>query len=306
MMKVLFIVSGNHGAVSPVVKNQGDALAEAGVDVEYYLIKGKGIPGYLRNIYPLKQYIRNHSFDAVHAHYSMTAFAATLAGVRPLVVSLMGSDVKATKWYKFLIKLFAALGGWKTIIVKSSDMYNSLGIKRAIVIPNGVNLKRFEPMDKETCQKQLGWGDGKHILFPANPARQEKDFALAEKAVGKFSAECLILHAFENVPNEQTPIWYNAADVVLMTSKWEGSPNAIKEAMACDRPIVTTNVGDVVERLQSLEGCYIAKTREPEELAELLKQAMIYGRTQGRERIMQDGLANELVAERIVEIYLHV
>lgn len=305
-MKVLFIVSGNHGAVSPVVKNQGDALAEAGVDVEYYLIKGKGIRGYLRNIYPLKQYIRNHSFDAVHAHYSMTAFAATLAGVRPLVVSLMGSDVKATKWYKFLIKLFAALGGWKTIIVKSSDMYNSLGIKRAIVIPNGVNLKRFEPMDKETCQKQLGWENGKHILFPANPARQEKDFALAEKAVGNFSAECLILHAFENVPNEQTPIWYNAADVVLMTSKWEGSPNAIKEAMACDRPIVTTNVGDVIERLQSLEGCYIAKTREPEELAELLKQAMTYGRTQGRERIMQDGLANELVAERIVEIYLHV
>lgn len=302
-MKVLFIVSGNHGAVSPVVKNQGDALVEAGVDVEYYLIKGKGFRGYLRNIRPLKQYIRNHSFDAVHTHYSMTAFAATLAGVRPLVVSLMGSDVKATKWYKCLIKLFAALGGWKTIIVKSQDMYQSLGMKRAIVIPNGVNLERFKPLDKETCQKKLGWGDGKHILFPANPARQEKDFALAEKAVGILGAECLILHAFENVPNEQTSIWYNAADVVLMTSKWEGSPNAIKEALACNRPIVTTNVGDVAERLEGLDGCYVAKTREPEELKELLKQAMTFGRTMGRERILADGLTGEQVAKRLVEIY---
>lgn len=302
-MKVLFIVSGNHGAVSPVVKNQGDALVEAGVEVEYYLIKGKGLRGYLRNVKPLKQYVRTHSFDAIHAHYSMTAFAATLAGIRPLTVSLMGSDVKANGWYKGIIKLFASLGGWKTIIVKSMDMYKSLGIKRAIIIPNGVSLQRFKPMDKVKCQKKLEWSDEKtHILFPANAERPGKDYALAEAAV-KILLGGVELHSFKNIPNEETPIWYNAADVVLMTSKWEGSPNAIKEAMACNRPIVTTNVGDVEERLKDLGGCFVAKMRDENEIAELIQKAMQYDHTDGKKRIEEDGLANDLIAQKIIACY---
>lgn len=303
-MKILFIVSGNHGAVSPVVKNQGDALVEAGADVEYYLVKGKGFRGYMRNVRPLKQYVRSHTFDAIHAHYSMTAFAATLAGIRPLTVSLMGSDVKAKGWYKGVIKLFAALGGWKTLIVKSKDMYNSLGIKRAVVIPNGVNLNRFKPMDKVQCQKQLGWSDNKkHILFPANAERPEKDYALTEAAVQLLGTKEVELHSFKNVPNEETPIWYNAADVVLMTSKWEGSPNAIKEAMACNRPIVTTNVGDVEERLNGIDGCYVAKTRDSKEIAKLLQKAMQFDHTDGKRHIEKDGLSNDLIVKKIITCY---
>jgi glycosyltransferase involved in cell wall biosynthesis len=301
-MKILFVASGNHGALSPVVQNQGDALVSEDVSVDYFLIKGKGIKGYLKNVKPLRKYLREHKYDAIHAHYSLSAFVATLAGAKPLVVSLMGSDVKAAGWYKFIIRLFAAFRGWKSIIVKSNDMYRSLGIKRAIIIPNGVNMERFQPMSKSECQKRLGWDASKiHILFPANASRPEKDFALAEAAVTLIPNA--VLHAFENTPNAETPYWYNAADVVLMTSMWEGSPNAIKEAMACSRPIVATNVGDIAERTSGVEGCFVAQSREPQELASLLVKALAFSETEGRERIFADQLDRLVINQKLISVY---
>ena len=301
-MRVLFIASGNHGELSPVVKNQADALASKGVSVDFFLIKGKGLRGYLRNLKPLRQHLRTHQYDAIHAHYSLSAFAASLAGAKPLIVSLMGSDVKAVGWYKFVIRLFAKFGGWKAIIVKSQDMYQSLGIQRAVVLPNGVNMERFHPMDKVQCQKRLGWNPTKrHVLFPADTSRPEKDFALAQAAVTML--ENTELHAFEQTPNAETLYWYNAADVVLMTSKWEGSPNAIKEAMACSRPIVSTKVGDVIERLQGLDGCTVVPSRAPQEIAEAMEKAMQFTVIKGRERIIADGLDAQLINNRLIELY---
>lgn len=319
-MKVLFIASGNHGAVSPVVGNQAEALMSEGVEIEWYLLKGKGIKGYLKNVKPLRKYLNEHKYDAIHAHYSLSAFVASLAGAKPLVVSLMGSDVKAAGWYKFIIRLFATFGGWKSIIVKSNDMYRSLGIKRAIIIPNGVNMERFKPMDKAECQKTLGWQMANdksqitndkfvHILFPANASRPEKDYALAQAAVQITNDKLqttnthVVLHAFENTPNEETPYWYNAADVVLMTSKWEGSPNAIKEAMACSRPIVATNVGDIVERTSGVDGCFVAQSRNPHELASLIEKALAFNVTKGRERIIADGLDSHIINQKLIELY---
>jgi len=309
-MKVLFVASGNHGAVSPVVGNQAEALNTEGVEIEWYLLKGKGIKGYLRNVKPLRQYINTHPYDAIHAHYSLSAFVASLAGAKPLVVSLMGSDVKAAGWYKFVIRFFAWLFRWKAIIVKSNDMYRDLGIKRAIVIPNGVNMERFKPLDKSDCLKQLGWDSTKkHILFPANASRPEKDYPLAETAVERareLVSEGVELHAFENTPNTETPYWYNAADVVLMTSKWEGSPNVIKEAMACARPIVSTNVGDIAERLNGVEGCYAVEMKEclvSESLAKALIEAMGYSKTKGRKKIISDGLDAREINKKLVEVY---
>lgn len=306
-LKVLFIASGNHGAPSPVVQNQGDALVSEGVIVDYFLIKGKGIKGYLRNVMPLRKYMKVHQYDAIHAHYSLSAFVASLAGVKPLIVSLMGSDVKASGTYKFIIRLFAWLFRWKAIIVKSNDMYSSLGIKRAIIIPNGVNMDRFQPMDKTECQKRLEWNpDNKHILFPAASSRPEKNYPLAEAAtklaIINHQSE-IVLHPFDNTPNTETPYWYNAADVVLMTSKWEGSPNVIKEAMACSRPIVAVNVGDITERTSGVEGCYVAQSREPQELASLIEKALAFSQTKGRERIIVDGLDSHDVNHRLIEVY---
>ena len=127
-------------------------------------------------------------------------------------------------------------------------------------------------------------------------------FALAQTIVANIpNAE---LHAFDNTPNTETPYWYNAADVVLMTSKWEGSPNVIKEAMACSRPIVAVNVGDIAERTSGVEGCYVAQSRDPEELASLIEKALAFSQTKGRERIIADGLDSHDVNQKLINMYL--
>ena len=159
-MKVLFISSGNRG-ISPVVRNQGDSLLLQDVTVDYYPIKGKGVLGYLSNVGKLRIYLRENHFDVIHAHYSLTAFVASLAMASPLVVSLMGSDVKKGLVYRMFIHIFAFFFSWKTIIVKSEDMKTSLKIKRAKVIPNGVDISRFCELPQRDCQIKLGWDENK-------------------------------------------------------------------------------------------------------------------------------------------------
>ena len=306
-MKVLFVGSGNHGEISPIIKSQGDSLASSGIGVEYFLIKGKGLRGYLGNVKSLRKYLKENSFEVIHAHYSLSAFTASLAGARPMVVSLMGSDVKATWLYKMVIRAFARVFRWKDIVVKSKDMYEDLKIRQAKIIPNGVDLELFKSLDKGKCRNSLGWdAEGIHILFPADPSRGEKDFALAVEATNLLGSS-VKMHVFEQVDHETTPLHFNAADVMLLTSKWEGSPNVIKEALACGCPIVSTDVGDVRERVADVEGCYVAHTRKPEELADLLRKATAFeGRTKGRDRIIADGLDNQQVAKQLFEIYERV
>ena len=95
-----------------------------------------------------------------------------------------------------------------------------------------------------------------------------------------------------------------AANCLLLTSKTEGSPQVIKEAMACGCPIVSVDVGDVAERVSGVEGCYVVRTREPKDIAEALQKALAYeGKTNGRERIQEMGLSNDQVAERLIAIY---
>lgn len=306
-MKVLFVCSGNGGCVSPIIKNQADSLLANDKDltIDFFFIKGKGLKGYLANVKPLRYLLEDGDYDIVHAHYSMSAFVASLAKAKKMVVSLMGSDVKSSRFYIVIIRLFALLFNWKCVIVKSEDMYLSLGIKKAVVVPNGVNLNVFYPMDKVQSQMRLNWDSSKrHILFPANPVRREKNFQLAKSAVEKLN-DCSFkveLHYFENVPNSETPIWYNAADVVLMTSLWEGSPNAIKEAMACGRPIVSTDVGDVQFLLRDVAGCYVTSFIE-EEVAFALKEAMDYSETSGPSHIDELGISSATIAKGIILRY---
>ena len=195
------------------------------------------------------------------------------------------------------------------MIVKSAEMRERVGITRAIVVPNGVNMERFHEIDKAKCQKQLGWDATKrHVLFPARPFEERKNWPLAEAAVallnkrGDFKE--IELHPMIGVPNDQTPIMYNAADAAVLPSFYEGSANALKEAMACDTPIVTTDMGDCRERVEGVNGCYVAKTFEVEEFAELLGKALAYGgKSNGRERLLADGIADWQIAERLIGIY---
>jgi teichuronic acid biosynthesis glycosyltransferase TuaC len=304
-LKILFVSSGNHvTGISPIVKNQGESLRRMGIDVIYFTISGKGFYGYFKSIFKLKQVIRLEKPDLLHGHYSLSCFVSLFASRKPVVASLMGSDTEISFLMKIMIRM-AAKYFWKITIVKSKSMKVRIGIDNVHVIPNGVDFTRFVPLDQLECKMMVGFDKAKkQVLFMANPARYEKNYELALKAfeVVKlgFNSE-IELKVVYNIPHENVPQYLNAADIVLMSSRWEGSPNIIKEAMACNIPIVSTKVGDVEEIIGFTSGCFLAES-DVKELSGKIKLALEFnGRTQGRTRIAH--LSNELIAERIINIY---
>lgn len=308
-MKLLYVSSGNSGKINSIVKAQGDSLKEIGIDTSYFLIDGKGIFGYLKNIPKLRKDLRNSNYDIIHAHYSLSAYVASLAGAKPLVVSLMGSDVKSSGILKMLVTVFAKYI-WNVVIAKSEDMRNTLGIGNIKIIPNGVDIKEFKPLDKFVCQKELKWDKDKiHILFAADPEREVKNYALFNESVRiiKSKNQKIVVHFLKSIPHQRMPIFMNAADVVCLTSRWEGSPNVIKEAMACNRPIVSTNVGDVERLTNGVAGCFVSSMQHSAQYSEQLQLAIEYSGlhmcSKGRDRIIDLELDAVTTAKKIRRIY---
>ena len=306
-MRVLFVSSGRQGKINPIIQNQGDSLRRAGIEVDFYMVSGRGWKSYVKNIIPLRKQIKSGNYDVIHAHYAFCAYLvniATLGFKKTLVVSLMGSDIWEHKWYPILVRTIATIAHWKAVIVKSKEMRDRVGISHAFVVPNGVDMERFRELSQAECQNKLGWDKHKiHVLFPADPSTARKNWPLAEGAVTKLNArgkQVLELHGMVGVKNEDTPVLYNAANAVVLPSFYEGSANAVKEAMACNVPIVTTDMGDCRERIEGVEGCYVANTYEVDEFSDLLTKALRCDKTQ---RLLADGIADCQVAERIIKIY---
>lgn len=305
MINVLFVSrEKGKGQVGSIIKAQGESLKNDAV-VSYYSISGKGSVTYIKHIPKIRRYAKQHKIDVIHAHYSFSAYTAALAFSAPVICSLMGSDIQVKGIKRILIKAFS-LFFWKSVIVKSRRMKEKINIKNAIVIPNGVNRDIFNEIPPLRAFNEINLeSDKKYILFLANPARLEKNFQLALKSFNLLEQKSDIeLIPIYNVPHKEIPYYLSASMVLLLTSIWEGSPNVIKEAMACNCPIVSTDVGDVREVIGETEGCYLTSF-EAEDVAEKLKMALDFGkRTNGREKIQH--LDDRVIAERLIEVYRSV
>ena len=305
-MKVLFISSyKNETEVSPFVKSQGDSLSELGVEVSYFLIKTKGITGYIKSIFLLRSFLTKNTFDIYHAHYSFSGFVASLAGCKPLIVSLLGSDVLKSKKNRLFIRLFNWFFKWKFLIVKSEEMKEKLGIECAEVLPNGVNMNLFIPMEKEICRKYLDWSiEEKIVLFNGSKTNLIKNFSLAEQVVSliPFPISLKTLTGFN--PTE-VAYCYNACDVFLSTSVWEGSPNTIKEAMACNTPIIATRVGDIPWLFGENSGNKLSDFSPINLANHIVELISIDSRKSnfGRNRLVEINLQREQIALRLLTIY---
>lgn len=323
-MKVLFISSGNskNNNINILVERQADSIKEKDVSVENFYITRKGISGYLKSVFQVRKYLNNSKFDILHAHYGWSGLV-TLLTLKPVkkIISFMGDDLigsvneynKYTLTSKFISKLniFLAKCCYDYNIVKSENLkYNLKGIDNTSLIPNGVDMNIFFKVDKIEAKKSLGLSDEKkYILFVSDPERKEKNFALAESSVKLLESKNLELCVLTNVRSDKLNIYYNSADCLLLTSVHEGSPNVVKEAMACGCPIVSTDVGDVKWIYGNTDGCYLTSF-EPDDVAAKINMALNfsekYGRTKGRERIIELGLDSDTIAEKIIEVYKKV
>ena len=304
-MKLLFVCSGNQG-ISPIVGSQAESLKNKGIELKIFPIIGKGVWGYLKNIPELKKQIAIFKPDIVHSHYSYCGIISSIASKNvPVVVSLMGSDTHQSKFMKFIINFFSDYR-WSNTIVKSEDMKIRLGLKNAVVLlSNGVDLNLFHPLDTKECRPKLGWDlDKKYVLFASNPDRKEKNFALAQATIDKInSVELKIIY---NIDHSQMPVYLNAADVLLLTSKWEGSPNIVKEAMACNIPVVATKVGDIEYLFGNTEGYYYTDP-VPDKLAQKINYVLNNDiKPNGRQRIIDLKLDSESVANKLIQLYQEV
>jgi len=320
-MNILIVCSKNSGKIAPFITEQAESLRKLGIEVEYFTIVGKGISGYLRNYKLLQQAIKNFQPDIIHAHYGLSGLLANLQRRIPVVTTYHGSDINEPKVYPFsrLCMILSKknifvidtlksrpLSPFGYFLQKEKDKENTFigGDLRKAVIPCGVDINLFKPMEKEEARTFLGLdGNKKYILFAGAFDNQVKNSGLALQSVSLLNDNDITLLELKGYSRQQVVELMNVVDVVLMTSFSEGSPQFIKEALGCNCPIVSVPVGDVPHVIEKVKGCYLT-TYEPHDVAEKISMALEFGkRTKGRERLMEMKLDIDSVAERIVELY---
>ena len=302
-MKILIVASFNKGFFAPFILEQSAALEKMGQTVHFFGIQGHGIWGYVRNYKGLKRIIQDYKPDVIHAHYGLSGLLATLQRRVPVVTTFHGSDINNPKVLPFS-KIAMRLSAF-TIFVSQKNVDIARPTKKFALLPCGVNSDNFTEVPIGEARLKLQLEDTKkYVLFAGSFSNRVKNPELAQKAIALLNnVELIELKGYSRV---EVNYLMHAVDVALMTSHTEGSPQFVKEVMACGCPLVSVDVGDVKEVTAGVEGCYIV-SREAEEIAEKLQIALNFkGRTHGRERIVELGLENRKVAETILGIYNNV
>jgi teichuronic acid biosynthesis glycosyltransferase TuaC len=298
------------------IASQARSLSRASVSVDVLYVRGfLGAHAYLKALVDLPRVARRKPYDLIHVHYGHTALVSIGILQRPLVISFCGEDLLGapraegiTRKSKIEVAVFRQVARTATVtITKSEEMERALPAElraRNHVLPNGVDLDVFAPASREEARAALGWdADEKVMLFLGNPDDPRKNVSLARESAS-IVADAIPsarLHIAWGVSPDQVPSLMNAADCLVFTSKSEGSPNAIKEAMACALPIVATPVGDVPERLSRVDGCYVCEP-SAEAFARAITRALDCDRAPAA-RTAVEGLGIGIVADRLTDIY---
>ena len=303
MMRVLIVASYNKNRFAPFIVEQAEALKALGCEIDFFGLQGKGIRGYLKNLSALKRQIKAYSPDVVHAHYGLSGLLTNLQRKTPVVTTYHGSDINDSKVLPFS-KLAMQLSAWN-VFVSRKTMGIAHPKKDYTLLPCGVDLSDLQLTPKEEARQKMNLeGNKRYILFAGAFDNTVKNAPLAKEAVALLQDDNVELLELKGYSSEEVTLLMCAADAFLMTSISEGSPQVVKEALACGCPIVSVDVGDVKERTEGVDGCFVAITREPVELSELLLKALNFRRrTKGREKVSADGLDNKLVANKIMELY---
>jgi N-acetyl sugar amidotransferase len=310
-MKILIICSGNVENFSleihhAFVYDQINAVRKKYPDVifDYFYIKGKGILGYLKNLDILKQKLRDDKFDLIHAHYALSSLLANMQVKVPVVTTFHGSDINF--WYLNILSSIVNVRSSQSIFV-SEKLKKKILISRnqdkMHIIPCGIDLNIFYPIDKQTARDYFKLSaDRRYVLFSSSFSSKVKNYPLAHKAIDLLKDDSVELFELKNYNRNEVNLLLNAADVALMTSFSEGSPQFIKEAMAVNCPVVSTDVGDVREMLKDTEGCYITAYKAAE-VSEKISKALAFGfKTSGRTNILH--FDNERISTEVYRVYL--
>ena len=300
-------ISGIH------VVNQVNALNEAGASVTIFHFRGRKNPlRYVSAIYRFRKYDLS-KYSLVHAHHGQSGIVALSQRLLPVVVTFHGSDLQGIRGTDNRITLAGhALRGVcrlvamcaDEVIIVSEHMACMLPNRTYQVIPAGINLELFRPGNMERSRVQLNLPlDRKLVLFVGDPMRPEKRHSLAEEVVQIVARSFPVeLVTAGNAPHEMIPLYMNACDAMLITSSSEGSPAAVKEALACNLPIISVDVGDIRQRIELVDGCAIVENNEAGTIAVTLEGILRQNRRICGALAVCD-MDEGLLARRVINIY---
>lgn len=299
------------------VQDQMESLRRIGVDYDVFFVNGRVSRwNYARGVRELWQQLRGRRYDLIHAHFGLSGWIARCQRHIPIVLTLHGDDLLGK--FRFdgsitpLGRLFQASSLMlapftRAVIVQSRPMQKMLRLATSYVVPCGIDLELFQPMEQREARDVLGLDPKEKLLiFAYDPAEQRKRYDLVEQAVliaRNNVPELRILHV-RGKPHAKMPLYMNAADVLVVASEAEGGPLVTKEAMAVNLPVITVPVGDAVELIGDSEGNYVVP-RTAETIAEKLVEVCRRGqRSHGRERLAPFSMA--ATAQRVLEVYQQV
>lgn len=312
-MNVLHITNNYPTVMHPIfgifVKEQIDSLTELGHTNQVFFINGreKGKTEYIKSIFRLNKFLKGKKFDIIHCHHSLSALCFIFSGRSQNFKSIISFQNDPLHEHgKYLYVFFK--GKINGIILK-----NNLPIvdnSSVFYQPNGVNTNFFKPIPKEECINKLNLrSDKRYILFvSSNFIRDQKRYDRFQEVMTILKNKYKLFDIEElkliNTKRLLVPLYFNAASLHLLTSDFEGSPNSVKEAMACNIPVVSTDVGNVKELINGIHGSFVSKTKNAEELAELSFAALQQSKTiNSREKLFERKLDIDSVAKKIISIY---
>jgi teichuronic acid biosynthesis glycosyltransferase TuaC len=320
-MKVLILTAiyptADNPAFGSYVRTQAESLERAGIAIETMVLKERHRKMiYPKAIFQLPQRLARGSVDLVHAHYGLVGMVARTQWRVPVVVTYHGSDILGwinKKGERSLLgSLIAGAGRMlarrvDAAIVQSDEMARKLKGSNVYIIPHEVDFKVFQPTERDVARTALELKpDKKYLLFAANPQVGVKRFPLAKAVADHLASQdpSVELLVVSKEPQQTLALYMSACDALIFPSYQEGSPNIVKQAMACNLPIVSTDVGDVRQLIGSTKDCYICDPSVAEFSARINEILAHRRRTEGRKHIAY--LESPAVAQKVIEVYDYV
>lgn len=282
------------------VQREVEAIRETHPEVELEVLHVDTVASrwrYLTGRFAVARKLREFAPDVVHVHFGLTQLV-TGAWHGPTVVTFHGSDLGIPSYRRISIAL--ARRRQTVSVVVSRHLAGLTGDPAALVIPCGVDMRIFRPGDVAAARRAMGWPtEGLVVGFPSSPQRPGKDHPLFSATVEVLRERGILVTSvtLDHLSPELVPVALNAMDVLLMTSRAEGSPVVTKEAVCCAVRVVSVAVGDVGAQLEGLSGCRVVDSRQPEALADAVQAVLAEGAPAGAcERFSSQTQADRVVA----------